>query len=33
MKALAKLQAAPGLKLVQVNKPEAGHNALLTRTA
>ncbi|HWZ71655.1 MAG TPA: L-threonine 3-dehydrogenase, partial [Casimicrobiaceae bacterium] len=31
MKALAKLTPGPGLKLVQVNKPEVGHNDVLIR--
>src|SRR5438105_15451702 len=31
MKALAKVTPGPGLKLVQVNKPEVGHNDVLIR--
>ena len=31
MKALAKLEPAPGLKLTQVKKPEVGHNDVLIR--
>ena len=31
MKALAKLEAAPGLKLTQVKKPEVGHNDVMIR--
>ena len=30
-KALAKMTPGPGLKLVQVNKPEVGHNDVLIR--
>jgi threonine 3-dehydrogenase len=31
MKALAKLESAPGLKLTQVKKPEVGHNDVMIR--
>ena len=31
MKALAKLEPAPGLKLTQVKKPEVGHNDVMIR--
>ena len=31
MKALAKLERAPGLTLTQVDKPEVGHNDVMIR--
>ncbi len=31
MKALAKLESAPGLKLTQVKKPEVGHNDVMIK--